>query len=333
MFAHCESSITIQDVVTSIPQETIAAHYLGITKLPCLVNSPLRADKNPSIGFYIKNGNILWTDFADKSGGDIFLFLEKLWGLPEEKVLSRIKKDFSNFSTKYTISLKKSCTATTSKNTQKDIQCKIRPWRTYDLEYWESFGISKEWLDFAEIYPVQKIFVTDDNITRQYPADKYAYAYIEHKEGRVSMKIYQPFNTDGYKWINKHDKSVISLWTKVPENGEYICMCSSTKDALCLWANTGIPSIAVQGEGYPISKTALTQLKTRFKYCLVMFDNDAVGLRDAEKFSKETGFINVVLPEFNGGKDISDLYKALNNKEVFVSRLLTLIKDELRKTI
>ena len=32
------------------------------------------------------------------------------------------------------------------------------------------------------------------------------------------------------------------------------------KDALCLWANTGIPAIAIQGEGYGISDTAVNEL-------------------------------------------------------------------------
>lgn len=332
MFAQGESSITVQDVVSLIPEYMIAAHYLGITKIPCLVNSPFRNDKHPSIGFYMKNGNVLWTDFADKSGGDIFLFLEKLWNIPKEAVLSRIKKDFSQFSPKYTVTLRRSIPVRSS-STNKEVSCKIRDWRDYDLEYWNSYGISKQWLEFAEVYPVQKIFISEDNVTRQYPADKYAYAYVERKEGKVSMKIYQPFNTNGYKWINKHDKSVISLWTKIPEKGDYICMCSSTKDALCLWANTNIPSIAVQGEGYPISNTALTQLNSRFKNCLVIFDNDSPGLRDAEKFSKNTGFINVILPKFEGGKDISDLYKVLNNKSAFVSHILNLIKNELRKNL
>lgn len=331
MFNYSESSITKQDIVNKIPDTVIASHYLGIKKVPCLVNSPFREDKHPSIGFYMKNGELLWTDFADKSGGDIFQFLEKLWNIPMNSVFSRIQKELAVSSGKNCVQLRKSYPVSVSFSTKKELQCKIRPWRDYDIAYWESYGITKQWLDFSEIYPIQKIFIIEGNKMKQYPADKYAYAYIEHKEGNLSMKIYQPFNTSGYKWINKHNKSVISLWTKIPKEGDVVCMCSSTKDALCLWANTGIPSIAVQGEGYPISNTALTQLKSRFKHCIVLFDNDPPGLRDAEKFSKETGFINVVLPQFKEGKDISDLYKAFNNKEAFVSYILKLINNEIRK--
>ena len=118
-----------------------------------------------------------------------------------------------------------------------------------------------------------------------------------------------------YKWSNSHDGSVISLWTKIPQEGEQICICSSLKDALCLWANTGIPSIAVQGEGYSISSTARDELMKRFKKVFILFDNDKPGLQDGQKLSDKTGFINKVLPQFEGGKDISDLYKSVGKEE------------------
>ena len=46
-------------------------------------------------------------------------------------------------------------------------------------------------------------------------------------------------------------------------------------------------------------------------------DNDEPGIKDAQKLSEETGFINVVLPHFENGKDISDLFK-IKGKEEFL---------------
>ena len=191
----------------------------------------------------------------------------------------------------------------------------------YDIEYLNSYGISLNWLKYADVYPISHKIVIKNNNKLIFGADKYAYAYVEHKEGKVTLKIYQPFNKNGYKWSNKHDMSVISLWTKVPEYGDKICICSSLKDALCLWSNIGIPSIAVQGEGYNISNTAINELKRRYKKIYICFDNDKAGIVDAEKLSKSTGFINVVLPIFEGGKDISDLFKTLNDKNKFIEIL------------
>lgn len=163
-----------------------------------------------------------------------------------------------------------------------DLQCKTREWREYDLEYWASFGITLEWLKYADIYPISYKIIIKGETRMVFPADKYAYAYVEYKEGKVTLKIYQPFNQKGYKWSNRHDRSVISLWTKVPEFGDRICICSSMKDALCLWANTGIPAIAIQGEGYGISDTAVNELKRRYKEVFILLDNDKAGLIDGK---------------------------------------------------
>jgi hypothetical protein len=40
------------------------------------------------------------------------------------------------------------------------IQVKVRPWKDYDLEYWKSYGISKEWLKYAEVYPISHKIIT-----------------------------------------------------------------------------------------------------------------------------------------------------------------------------
>lgn len=199
-----------------------------------------------------------------------------------------------------------------------DLQCKVREWERYDIEYWESYGITLKWLKYADVHPISYKIVIKDGVRRVYRADKYAYAYVERKDGKITLKIYQPFNKDGYKWSNKHDLSVISLWTKIPEYGDIVCICSSMKDALCLWANTGIPSLAVQGEGYRMSNTAINELKRRYKRIFILFDNDEAGLVDGEKLAKSTGFINLTLPKFEGGKDVSDLYHFLQNKEDFI---------------
>ena len=158
-------------------------------------------------------------------------------------------------------------------------------------------------------------------------ADKYAYAYVERKEGKVTLKIYQPYNKGGYKWSNRHDRSVISLWTKVPEYGDRICICSSMKDALCLWANTGIPALAIQGEGYGMSDTAISELKRRYSHIYILLDNDEAGLQDAVKLSESTGFTNVVLPRVNDNKDISDLYKSLQDPNRFRGIIMPLFKN------
>ena len=200
------------------------------------------------------------------------------------------------------------------------IQVAVRPWRDYDYEYWKSYGIEKQWLKYAEVYPISHKIITKKELEgdRKYifPADKYAYAFVERKEGQLSLKIYQPYNTKGFKWCSKMDSSVISLWTKVPEQGDRIVICSSLKDSLCLSCQLHIPAIAPQGEGYHLSDTAIAELKRRYKQVFICFDTDKAGKENSQKLAKKTGFKNIV-PDLGSEKDLSDYFKSLEDKTKF----------------
>ena len=317
-FSSGKSSVSLDDILSKVTEADILSHYLGVTEVPCIINSPLRQDRRPSFGLYSSDGiRIFYIDLATKDSGGLFDLLGKMWNCGFKEVLNKINKDISKFCGGASIHSYTPCAvrSTSSYNKDTDLQCKIRDWRDYDIEYWASYGITLEWLKYAEVYPISHKIVIKDGHRYVFGADKYAYAYVEHKEGKVTLKIYQPFNKAGYKWSNKHDNSVVSLWTKVPEYGEQICICSSLKDALCLWANTGIPAICPQGESYRISNTATNELKRRFKKIYIIFDNDKAGILDGKKLAEATGFTNLILPKFDNGKDISDAYKILGKDE------------------
>ena len=328
-FAQGKIIISKEDILAKTTEASILQYYLGIKSIPIVMNSPFREDRKPSFGIYTKDGSkIYFKDFANGESGDSFTLLSKLWGLSFRDTLIKIYNDIPKFSVVAYVN--KSTNKGIHISSDSELKCKIREWNKDDLDYWNSYGISKEWLKYADVYPISHKIVIKDGKKYTYAADKYAYAYVEKKEGKVTLKIYQPFNKKGYKWSNKHDSSVISLWTKVPSYGDMICICSSLKDALCLWANTGIPSIAVQGEGYSISKTAINELKNRYKSVYILFDNDPPGIEDGLKLSSITGFTNIVLPryeEYSNPKDISDLYKAINDKKKFKELMLNLFKN------
>ena len=324
-----KSSVSLDDILSKVTEADILSHYLGVTEVPCIINSPLRQDRRPSFGLYSSDGiRIFYIDLATKDSGGLFDLLGKMWNCGFKEVLNKINKDISKFCGGASIHSYTPCAvrSTSSYNKDTDLQCKIRDWRDYDIEYWASYGITLEWLKYAEVYPISHKIIIKDGQRYVFGADKYAYAYVEHKEGKVTLKIYQPFNKAGYKWSNKHDKSVISLWTKVPEYGDKICICSSLKDALCLWANANIPSLSIQGEGYNMSDTAISELKRRYKEIYILLDNDEAGLKDGLSLSESTGFTNVVLPKFEGGKDISDAFKILG-KEKWLKLIIPLFNS------
>ena len=305
----------------SVSEGDLLHYYLGIDKIPCVIKSPLRTDNRPSFGLYSLDGiHIYYKDFATLEEGNTFSLLSKLWCLPFDDTLKKIQKDIvqKSFITINTTSSSHQITSLNNFTIKLDV--KIRDWRDYDIEYWESYGVTLKWLKWADVYPISHKIITKNGSKYIFTADKYAYVFVERKEGNVTLKIYQPYNKNGYKWSSKHDRSVVSLWTKIPEYGDIVTICSSLKDALCLSCNTGIPALAIQAEGYTMSDTAIKELKRRYKKQYILLDNDEVGLRDGIKLANQTGFVNLVLPEFEGGKDISDMFKILG-KEKFLQTI------------
>ena len=320
MVSKGRSLVTFKDISSKVSDAALVWFYLGVRQIPCFIQSPLRRDDRPSFGLYSIDGRkIYFTDLATKERGGVYDLLAKMWHCSFEDVLIRIQKDFIHKNGEANVD------ALNLPNSVKDItrhsdtkiEVKVREWRKYDLDYWNSYGVSLDWLKYADVYPISHKIVTKNGITSVFSADKYAYAFIEYKEGKVTIKIYQPFNKNGYKWANTHDRSVVSLWTKIPETGDKVVICASLKDALCFWANTNIPSLALQGEGYGMSNTAVTELKRRYKQIYILFDNDKAGIEDSRKLAELTGFTNLILPQFEGGKDVSDLMKA-KGKEFFL---------------
>ena len=330
MISSGESSVSLEDIYRVTTEAEITHYYLGISRIPCKINSPLRLDRSPSFGLFSPNGSrITWIDFSSGERGGIFDLLGKMWNTNFKETLARIYKDFSKFKGTAKIEPTGHAPMTphiSTGNNDVIMECKVREWRKHDIEYWGSYGISLEWLKYANVHPISHKIIIKKGQRYVFGADKYAYAYAEFKNGKTTLKIYQPYNKQGFKWSNKHDRSVISLWTKVPPTGDRVCICSSLKDALCLWSNTGIPALAIQGEGYTISDTAVSELKRRFKNVYILLDNDEAGLKDAKILASKTGFTNIVLPNINGAKDVSDLYLSLQDKEKFQKIMIGLFK-------
>ncbi len=324
-----QTTIGKQGLLNITNECSLASYYLGINNLPCLIKSPLRTDNHPSFSLYTRDGkSVYYRDFATGEKGSLLELLSKLWSLDYDETIDRIYKDINYSNKDVKISLIKDGNTNIKKlnDVTTILECKTREWKDYDIKYWNSYGITLEWLKYADVYPISHKIIIKNGKRMVYPADKLAYTYVEFKEGKITHKFYQPLNDNGFKWQNNHDRSVVSLWTKVPANGLIICVCSSLKDALCLWSNTGIPAIAIQGEGYPLSQTAINELKRRFKKQYILLDNDLAGLKDAKKLQELTGFINLELPQFEGGKDVSDLYK-IKGKEQFLKTIKNLFYD------
>ena len=307
--------------------EVLTTVFPEITSIPCRINSPFRPDNNPSFSIYMNDQkHICFKDHGDKDvRGGLLDLLCRHWKCSFNQVFDKILETMKEHENSNDVVIKpKQIKVMTRKESSelKKIQVAVRPWRQYDYDYWTSYGVEKQWLKYAEIHPIShKIIYKMDKETGEvkkyiFTSDKYAYVFVERKEGNLQIKIYQPFNTKGYKWCSKMDGSVIGLWTKIPEFGDRVVICSSMKDALCLACQCHIPTLCLQGEGYNMSETAVNELKRRYKQVFICFDTDKAGIKDSAELSEKTGFKNIV-PNLGECKDLSDYYKSLDDKTKF----------------
>ena len=322
------SSISIPELFEKYSEiQILLAVFPEVSNIPCRIHSPFRQDNNPSFSIYLDNDrHVKFKDFGDPDcRGGLLDLLCRYWNCTFNQVFDKVltlMQDHCSEGFGPSVKMQRIKTLTRRESSElTKIEVKVRPWQKYDLEYWESYGIGRKWLKYAEIYPISHKIITkkdkETGSTRRYifPAMKHAYCFVERKENNLSIKIYQPYSKD-FKWCSRMDASVISLWTKVPEYGDRIIIASSMKDALCISANLHIPAIAPQGEGYSISATAVSELKRRYKKVFICYDTDKPGIEDAKKLSEQTGFPYVV-PDLGTEKDYSDYFKSLENKEDF----------------
>lgn len=330
MFCSGNSTFLTKDfILTNISEEELLQHYFGVKKVPCIVNSFLRKDNNPSLGiFYNEHGNITFFDHGTKQSGNLFQLLRIRFNLDFNGVLEKIYHDMikSKKNINYDIKIKR-----TKKPKQREyiIKVEVRDILPHDIQYWNSYGIN----DFIKyrIFPIKTIEFIDNvnNKHSVFKAAKYAYAYYERKDDRNSFKIYQPYSER--KWFNNHDNSVWDLWPLLPEKGEQLIITSSRKDAANLWENLGIPSTSLQAENCLPKPQVINQLKKRFSKIYVFYDNDYnkevnYGNNFGKHMAETFGLIQLEIPKEYASKDPSDLYKN-QGKEVYLKVMKELLSS------
>ena len=307
----------------------IMRFYLNIDVLPALINSPLRQDRNASVSIFSPDGvKVFYRDFGTGEHGSIFDLLGRMWNRTFSETITKIWDDIDRVKHNR-INLNRTRRGVIHKSNS-ILEVRTRQWFDYDMEYWNSYGISREWLKFGDVYPISHILITRDNITKIIPAEKLAYVYVERKDGKVSLKVYQP-KSQRLKWLSKHDSSVWDLWSRLPDRGDTLFITSSRKDALCLWENTGIPSVSLQGEGYVPKEKVINQLKQRFGRVIIFFDNDYDkdenhGHIYASRLSGMFDLDMVEIPSEYKSKDPSDLFKN-HGAETFRRVIKELVKQ------
>ena len=317
MIGKANIQVDIDSLLSKVSEVNLVCMYLPqVKEIPSVINSPLRKDEHPSFRVYSPDGSrIRWYDYVTGESGGILDLLTGIWGCTLSDALVRIQKDLPKGSGSLSVSPSLGRHLHMhSADSSCIIRTTMRRWEQKDFAYWASYGVPERWLRHADIFPISHIFIiSETGYIRTIVADPYAYTFIERKDGKCTEKVYQPFNKQGMKWRSGHDSSVWDLWTKLPPQGEKVIITSSRKDALCIWANSGIPSVSLQSEAINVKPSVMEELKGRFKQVFVLFDNDLnreknYGRIDGQKLSEQFNIKQIEIPDVYMCKDISDLY-------------------------
>jgi len=329
--------VTKPYILSKISQEDIYSYYfnlagntnnINVTKSYC---NPLRQDNSPSCRFYYNAADTLkFHDFAYDFNEDCFGFAAHYLHIDVnskegfKKILNDIALRFGlvedNRNTKEILKqtfFEKIVKA--KKGIDRTITFDIVPreWEAVDVQYWRQYGLTKQYLKYHKVYPIQHLYL-NKNLKYTHNAYDPAYGYYFNK-GR--WKIYFPFRTKG-DMPRFMQNTTISQGIEQFKPCKYAGLMKSYKDVMVLKKVCNgyfdIDSIAPSGEGYGLGVSDLNLLKQNSEYQFSLYDFDLTGVKSTNKFSKLYGikpfyFTNGKLKTFNyKAKDISDLV-ALNS--------------------
>lgn len=324
------SSIPVRREDVSLSDRDIVKRYLGIDTFPCKLSSPVREDDDrPSFCMTEKGNAVFWKDFGTGDKGNAVSLMARLWNVNYSEALLKIKLDTENRIPR--ASLIRKYRGKIHLNSSSEIQVRIRKWKDWDVEFWNSYGIPVSFAEWCNVHPVSHAFFTKETDgvkqTVTVPTDKYAYAYFEWKDGKQSIKLYQPYSAT-MKWLSKHDASVWDLWKQAflfaeQKSDRELIITSSRKDAMCLWYNLNIPSVSMQGEGYLPKPQVMKQILDRFDTVYLWYDNDFKHTADNPGQDNAGKLIelypslrNICIPSELKCKDPSDLVKTFGAKKL-----------------
>ena len=310
-----------EDVLMS--DQDILKLYMGIDKFPCKIQSPLREDDDkPSFSMIERGDRVIWKDWGTGKRGDAVKLMSIFWLVTYHEALLKIKSDEEHKAPR--VNLLRTYKGKVHLTKSSDIQVRIRDWRDWDIKFWKSFGISQKFCKWCNVFPISHAFFSREEDGKKrtvcVPMDKYAYAYFEWKDGKESIKLYQPFS-QSMKWLSKHDLSVWDLWKQAfqwadRKSNEVVIITSSRKDAMCLWENLRVPAMSLQGEGYLPKPQVMNQVLDKFKNVYIWYDNDFKHTEDNPGQDNAKKLIalypklkNICIPSRYQSKDPSDLVK------------------------
>lgn len=313
-----EPKLTKELILSRFSEEQLMEYYLHMPVKKGLFRSPLRNDKNPTCSFFRSNkGTLMFKDFATSQCLDAFSVVQKLFGCSYFEALRIIANDFGIIRNKDLQKnpgkINKNPIKIEDKEASK-IQVEIQDFSELELKWWAKYGITKNTLQKFDVYSCKHVFLNDQLFAKsQQHCPIFGY-YGKKYHGMELWRCYFPKRTL-FRFITNWPSKKIQGYDQLPKKGKLLVITKSMKDCLSMYS-CGITAIAPCSENLFVSEKVLEDLKKRFKYIVVFYDNDLPGISNMRKIRKTHPELNFFyIPRYYEAKDFSDFYAKYGRKK------------------
>lgn len=329
-----EDHLSKDMILSRIREIDIFSYYCpSFKELGVKFCSELRDDKSPSVSIIIWQNRLLYKDFGHPEHTfDCFSYIMKKYNCSFYDALRVVDNDFglnlSSFKETIGFSMGIPATRTTKKVEQKRvviIRKRRRKWMRKDQEFWSQFFITKTTLIKFAVCPITHYWINENRFSCDL-----SYAYKIGKK----YKIYSPY--EDTKWISNTTRRHVQGYVQLPDRHDICVVTSSLKDVMSLY-ELGIPAIALQSEMQMPDKALVHELQERFGVIALFYDNDFDNVNNpgqtmANKIIREfPNFVNIVLPEQYGVKDLSDYIAKYQSTHLITALVLEVLIRETEK--
>lgn len=324
-------TITKELILSKVSEEQIFCYYLNIDSISKkLIKSRLRADNNPTCGFYRNSkGDLYLHDFATGEFYNCFSLVMKIFNTNFYHALNIIANDFKIIENPNIIRNSGNIVKDVKKyedDKMSKIQIEQKDFTKDELSWWNQFGITYNTLKKFRVYSCKSVFLNDRVFSIVKPPQLTFCYYGGKLDGKELWRIYYPLNKEkGIRFLTNWPAKKIQGFEILPKKGNLLVITKSMKDCMLLY-EFGISAIAPNSENLFIPDRVLEQLKQRFKHIVVIYDSDLAGLSNMNKIKKEhPELIFTWIPRKYKAKDISDLYK-LKGKQFTLNLITKFVK-------
>lgn len=304
-------------VLSKVDDYNIIRYYLGQDfNFKKKYSSPFRKDNTPNLCFFVgDNGSIFFKDFATGRSGDCFQFVQYLHNLNFYEALMRVDEDMGLGlqSHKPVLKVQLSKKPDSIPKQSKVIQIVPKEFDQRDLDYWDSYHITKEELAKKNVYSIDKLYINKRLIPNIGNELRFAYLFDNY------LKIYTPFSKT-IKWVSSCPNDFISGFDEIKykvfrgTQSDKLIISKSVKDEIIL--SKFFPDVcSTQNESSAaINNENMQYILKGYKpeNVYIAYDNDKAGVDASTYFTKNYGFNYVNVPKVfirEGIKDWADFAK------------------------